>query len=83
MMRILCAVDPYQDRWEDRGSLLTVRNNRLWIWPSYAPNLQLRFVTLSVEVRLHCVLESFAVYIPRRLLSPQFDGLRGSLLYLL
>ena len=40
MMRILSAMDPYQDRLEDRDSLLTVRNDRPWIWPSCAPNLQ-------------------------------------------
>ena len=67
MMHVLNAMDPNQDRFENRGSLVTVRNNRLWMWPAHGSNLRRLYVTLTVEVRFHCVMEAFVVYISKEI----------------
>ena len=74
-MRALTAMDPYQDRFEDRCSLLIVRNDRLWLWPLYAPNLHVRYVSLSVVVVLYCIIESLLVYVTAEVLDSPMETL--------
>ena len=68
------SMDPHLDRFENRGSLVTVRNNRLWMWPSYGSNLQRLYVTLAVEVRCHCVMETFVVYIAEEIFESSMES---------
>ena len=75
MMHILDAMDPHLDRFENRGSLVTVRNNRLWMWPSYGSNLQMLYVTLAVEVRFHCVLEAFVVCLTEEIFESSMESI--------
>ena len=70
MTQMLNAMDLHLDRFENRGDLLTVRKNKIWMWPSYGCNLRKSFATLSVEVSFHCILESFVVYITEEIESP-------------
>ena len=74
-MQALRAMEPYEDRLEDRGNLLTVRNEVLWLWPSYAPRLQAQFVILTVEVRLLCSLEHFVVYITEEVFESSVEDI--------
>ena len=46
MMQVLTAMDPHLDRFENRGDLLTVHDNRIWLWPSYGYNLCRLFTSL-------------------------------------
>ena len=75
MMQVLTAMDPHLDRIENRGDLLTVRNNRIWLWPLYGYNLRRLFTTLSVEVSLHCILESFIVYITEEIFDSSMESI--------
>ena len=75
IMRLLIAMDPYQDRAEDRCDLLIVRDDKLWLWPQYAPNLHLRYVSMSVVVTLSCIIESFLVYATAEVLEVPIEAL--------
>ena len=74
MMQVLNAMDPHLDRFENRGDLLTVRNNKIWMWPSYG-YLRRSFPTLSVEVSFHCILESFVVYITEEIFESPMENI--------
>ena len=74
-MHMLDAMDPHLDRFENRGSLVTVRNNRSWMWPSYRSNLQMLYVALAVGVRFHCVLEAFVVYITEEIFESSMESI--------
>ena len=75
MSQVLNAMDPLLDRFENRGDLLTVRNNKIWMWPSYGCNLRTSFPTLSVEVSFHCILESFVVYISEEIFESPMENI--------
>lgn len=73
MTQVLNAMDPHRDRFENRGDLLTVRNNMDVASLGY--NLRRSFTTLSVEVSFHCILESFVVYITEEIFESSMESI--------
>ena len=47
----------------------------LLLWPCYAPRLQSYLVRLTVDVRLHCILEHFTVFVTEEVFASSIEDI--------